>query len=184
MNTQEQARRLHRDADGPYLGEDFEDAAPAPAGAASSPPPLSRHSAAAAGFDDRLCVKYVILNRLPRPIAAAGHGPNPAGALGTLIMGTQVDHAFAETERRTERLLAVLRLLVLLVLAFVFWFVGGRLQGQATMMPLAGLTATTLGGATSAREWSTGLPMQANPRAPSGPRRRPSCSPTCAASPP
>src|SRR5215472_14995003 len=61
-------------------------------------------------------------------------------------MGTQVDQVFAQTERRTERLLAFLRLLVLLVLAFVFWFVGGRQQGQATMVPLAGLTATTLGG--------------------------------------
>ena len=65
-------------------------------------------------------------------------------------MGTQVDQVFAETERRTERLLAVLRLLVLLVLAFVFWFVRGRQQGLATVMPLAGLTATTLGGLASA----------------------------------
>jgi hypothetical protein len=38
MNTQEQAHWLHRDADGLYLGEGFEDAAPAPAGAAASLP--------------------------------------------------------------------------------------------------------------------------------------------------
>jgi adenylate cyclase len=61
-------------------------------------------------------------------------------------MGTHVDHVFAETERRTERLLAFLRLLVLVVLAFVFWFVGAWEQGQATMVPLAGLTAITLAG--------------------------------------
>jgi adenylate cyclase len=61
-------------------------------------------------------------------------------------MGADADRLFAETERRTERLLAFLRLLVLFVLAFVFWFVGGREQGHATMLPLTGLTATTLGG--------------------------------------
>jgi hypothetical protein len=62
-------------------------------------------------------------------------------------MGTDVDRVFAETEKQTERLLAFLRLLVLFVLAFVFWFVGGWEQGgHATIVPLAGLTATTLGG--------------------------------------
>jgi adenylate cyclase len=70
-------------------------------------------------------------------------------------MGMQVDQVFAETERRTERLLAVLRLLVLLALAFVFWLAGGWKvfwlfsgweRGQATMVPRVGLTATTVVG--------------------------------------
>jgi hypothetical protein len=58
----------------------------------------------------------------------------------------QVDRAFAKIERRTERLLAFLRLLALLVLALVFWFVGSFDQGHATMLPLLGLGAVTLAG--------------------------------------
>jgi adenylate cyclase len=75
-----------------------------------------------------------------------GRNRKPRRCAEDIDNGYAVDRVFAETERQTERLLAFLRLLVLFVLAFVFWFVDGWEQGQATMVPLAGLTATTLGG--------------------------------------
>jgi adenylate cyclase len=61
-------------------------------------------------------------------------------------MRTHVDRTFAELERRTERTLAVLRLLAVLILALVFWFVGIADQGHATLVPLAGLGVITVAG--------------------------------------
>ena len=61
-------------------------------------------------------------------------------------MEKHVDRVFAEIERQTERLLAFLRLLVLVVLVLVFWFVGLLEQDQTTMLPLIGFGATTVAG--------------------------------------
>src|SRR5947209_2542950 len=62
------------------------------------------------------------------------------------MMEKHVDRVFAEIERQTERLLAFLRLLVLVVLALVFWLLGLLEQGQTTMLPLLGFGATTVDG--------------------------------------
>lgn len=59
-------------------------------------------------------------------------------------MMTEVDRAFAKLERRSERLLAGIRLLALLVLAVVFRLVGAADQGYPTMVPLGGLILITL----------------------------------------
>lgn len=59
-------------------------------------------------------------------------------------LSTQVDRTFARLERRSERTLAGLRLLALLVLALVFRVVGTVEQGYPTMVPLGGLFAITL----------------------------------------
>lgn len=56
----------------------------------------------------------------------------------------EVDRAFAKLEQHTERILAGLRLLALLVLALVYRVVGTFEQGYPTMVPLVGLTAVTL----------------------------------------
>lgn len=60
------------------------------------------------------------------------------------ILSTQVDRAFAGLEQRSERILAGLRLLALIVLALVFRLVGTIEQGFPTMAPLGGLTAITV----------------------------------------
>ena len=65
-------------------------------------------------------------------------------------MSTQVDRTFARLERRTERIVAVLRLLALCVLALVFWLVGVLDPGQITMVPFGGLFLTTLIGLVAA----------------------------------
>lgn len=78
----------------------------------------------------------------------------PSLAIGTLwrlqitdprsTLRTEVDRAFTRLEQRTERILAGLRLLALLVLALVFRVVGTFEQGYPTMVPLGGLTAITV----------------------------------------
>lgn len=72
-------------------------------------------------------------------------------------MSTQVDRTFARLERRTERIVAVLRLLALCVLALAFWFVGVLDPRQMTMVPFGGLLLTTLIGLVVSR-WSLLLP--------------------------
>jgi hypothetical protein len=62
----------------------------------------------------------------------------------TSTLKTEVDRAFVRLEQRTERILAGLRLLALLVLALVFRIVGTFEQGYPTMVPLGGLTAITV----------------------------------------
>lgn len=57
---------------------------------------------------------------------------------------TEVDRAFGRLERRSERLLAGIRLFALLVLAVVFRLVGAADQGYPTMVPFGGLIAITL----------------------------------------
>ena len=59
-------------------------------------------------------------------------------------MTTEVDRAFARVERRSEWIIAGLRLLAVLVLALVFRVVGTAEQGHPTMVPLAGLAAITV----------------------------------------
>ncbi len=60
------------------------------------------------------------------------------------LMSMQVDHAFRRLERRSERILAGLRLLGLLVLGLVFDVVGPAELGRPTMVPLAGFAAITI----------------------------------------
>jgi adenylate cyclase len=60
------------------------------------------------------------------------------------VMTTDVDRAFARIERRSERIIAGLRLLALLVLALVFSVVGTAEQGHPTMVPFVGLTVITI----------------------------------------
>lgn len=59
-------------------------------------------------------------------------------------MKTQVDRAFRRLERRSERIIAGLRLLALLVLALVFDVVGPAELGRPTMFPLVGFVAITV----------------------------------------
>lgn len=59
-------------------------------------------------------------------------------------MSTQVDRAFRRLERRSERLIAGLRLLALLVLSLVFDVIGPAELGRPTMVPLAGFAAITI----------------------------------------
>ncbi|MPZ31330.1 MAG: hypothetical protein GEV13_10095 [Rhodospirillales bacterium] len=59
-------------------------------------------------------------------------------------MSTQVDRAFRRLERRSERIIAGLRVLALLVLALVFDVVGVAELGRPTMFPLAGFAAITI----------------------------------------
>src|SRR5260370_6920519 len=66
-------------------------------------------------------------------------------------MRTDVNQAFAKFERRTERIIAVLRLLALFVLALVFWVLGLLDSRQATMVPWAGFVLTTLAGLVTPR---------------------------------
>jgi adenylate cyclase len=55
-----------------------------------------------------------------------------------------VNRAFAKHERRTERLVAALRLLALGSLALLNWSVRMAEQSQTTIVPLGGLAASTL----------------------------------------
>src|SRR6267154_3511568 len=66
-------------------------------------------------------------------------------------MTTDVNRAFAKLERRTERVVAVVRLLALCVLAVVFWSFGVLESRQATMVPLGGFALITLAGLATAR---------------------------------
>jgi len=66
-------------------------------------------------------------------------------------MTTQVDRAFAKLERRTERVVAVLRLLALLILALVFWSLGILESRHAAAVPLGGFAMITLAGLVTAR---------------------------------
>jgi hypothetical protein len=66
-------------------------------------------------------------------------------------MRTHVNRAFAELERRTERVVAVVRLLALLVLAVVFRSLDVLDSGQATMVPLGGFALITLAGLVTAK---------------------------------
>lgn len=59
-------------------------------------------------------------------------------------MTTDVDQAFTKLERRSERILASIRLFALLVLAVVLRLVGTVDQGYPTMVPLGGLVVITL----------------------------------------
>lgn len=54
--------------------------------------------------------------------------------------------AFDDLERRTERVLAGLRLLALLILAIVFWFIGIVDSRHAAIVPLSGLALIGLAG--------------------------------------
>jgi len=64
---------------------------------------------------------------------------------------THVNRTFAELERHTERVLAVLRLLALLVLALAFWFVGILESRHAAAVPLGAFAMITLIGLVIAR---------------------------------
>jgi len=66
-------------------------------------------------------------------------------------MTTDVNRAFAKLERRTERVVAVVRLLALLVLALVFWSLGVLESRHAAAVPLGGFTMITLAGLVTAR---------------------------------
>lgn len=67
-------------------------------------------------------------------------------------MNPPIDHTFAKLERRTERIVAVLRLLALCVLALVFWSMGISPSFQTTGIPLAGLALISLVGLATARQ--------------------------------
>lgn len=67
-------------------------------------------------------------------------------------MNTPVGQIFARLERRTERIVAVLRLVALCVLALVFWSMGILPSFQATGIPLAGLALISLVGFATARQ--------------------------------
>jgi adenylate cyclase len=66
-------------------------------------------------------------------------------------MTTDVNRAFAKLERRTERVVAVVRLLALLVLALVFWSLGVLESRHAAAVPLGGFLMITLAGLVTAR---------------------------------
>jgi len=66
-------------------------------------------------------------------------------------MSTPVDRTFAKLERRTERIVAVLRLLALCVLALVFWSMGILPSFRTTGIPLAGLALISIVGLVTAR---------------------------------
>lgn len=59
-------------------------------------------------------------------------------------MAAEVDAVFAEVERRTERIIGLVRLLVLLLLALVLWRVGSLAQSFTGMIPLVGLGMTSV----------------------------------------
>jgi adenylate cyclase len=59
-------------------------------------------------------------------------------------VAADVDRAFAQLERRAERVLAAIRLLALGILALVFDVVGTAEHGAPMMVPLTGLMAVTL----------------------------------------
>lgn len=58
-------------------------------------------------------------------------------------VSAHVDQVLAEVDRRTELLIALLRALILLVLAALFWWPGGLERNPATMFPLLGLAVVT-----------------------------------------
>src|SRR5690348_10597811 len=60
------------------------------------------------------------------------------------MVTTEVDALFAEVERRTERTIAVVRLAVLLVVALVYWRLGTAAERYTGMVPLVGLSVTSL----------------------------------------
>ncbi|MBY0320287.1 MAG: adenylate/guanylate cyclase domain-containing protein [Reyranella sp.] len=66
-------------------------------------------------------------------------------------MTIDVNRAFAKLERRTERVVAVVRLLALCVLALVFWSLGALESRHAAAVPLGGFTIITLAGLVTAR---------------------------------
>jgi adenylate cyclase len=66
-------------------------------------------------------------------------------------MVTDVNRTFAKLERRTERLVAVVRLLALIVLALVFWSLGLLESRHAAAVPLGGFAMITLAGLVTAR---------------------------------
>ena len=59
-------------------------------------------------------------------------------------MAAEVDTVFADVERRTERIIGIVRLVVLLFLAFVLWGVGGSTKSYTGMIPLVGLGTTSV----------------------------------------
>lgn len=61
-------------------------------------------------------------------------------------MTTDVNRALAKLKRRTERAVAVVRLLALLVFALVFWSLGVLESRHAAAVPLDGFTMITLAG--------------------------------------
>ena len=67
------------------------------------------------------------------------------------LMTTDVNRAFAKLERRTERVVAVVRLLAFCVLALVFWSLGIPESRHAAAVPLGGFTMITLAGLVTAR---------------------------------
>jgi len=66
-------------------------------------------------------------------------------------MTTDVNRAFAKLERRTERVVAILRLLALLILTLVFWSLGILESRHAAAVPLGGFALITLAGLATAR---------------------------------
>lgn len=66
-------------------------------------------------------------------------------------MTTEVNRTFAKLERRTERIVAVVRLLALCVLALVFWSLGILDSRHEAAVPLGGFTLITLAGLVTAR---------------------------------
>ena len=65
-------------------------------------------------------------------------------------MTTHVDRAFAKLERRTERVVAVVRLLAFLILAMVFWSLNILESRHAAVVPLGGFALITLAGLATA----------------------------------
>jgi hypothetical protein len=61
-------------------------------------------------------------------------------------MTTDVNRTFAKLERRTERIVAVVRLLSLLVLVLVFWSLGVLESRHAAAVPLGGFAVITVAG--------------------------------------
>lgn len=66
-------------------------------------------------------------------------------------MTADVSRSFAKFERRTERIIALVRLLALCILALVIWALDNLDARQATMVPLGGFVLTTLAGLLTAR---------------------------------
>lgn len=71
---------------------------------------------------------------------------------GQHLMKPQVDQTFARLERRTERIVAVLRLLALCVLALMLWSVGILPSFRTTGIALAGLALISVIGLVTARQ--------------------------------
>ncbi len=66
-------------------------------------------------------------------------------------MVTDVNRTFARLERRTERIVSVVRLLALCVLVLVFWSLGVLDSRHAAAVPLGGFAMITLAGLVTAR---------------------------------